>query len=86
MSNAGLTLQSPEDIANAALAQIGYKRRIGSLYDGSEAFECLNTDIALESCKCNPSVLVFFILLNSYTLRWRVHVAKPVPLRLGTRP
>jgi hypothetical protein len=33
----GAVLNSPEDICNAALAQIGYKRRIGSLYDGSEA-------------------------------------------------
>jgi hypothetical protein len=29
-------LTSPEDVCNAALAQIGYKSRIGSMYDGSE--------------------------------------------------
>ena len=30
-------LQSPEDICNAAIAQLGWPRRIGSLYDGSAA-------------------------------------------------
>ena len=34
---AGTVLTTPELVVNAALAQIGYKRRIGSLYDGSEA-------------------------------------------------
>lgn len=32
-----LSLASPEDIANNALVRIGYKLRIGSIYDGSEA-------------------------------------------------
>lgn len=32
-----LVLNSPEDLCNAALAQLGYKKRIGSLFDGSEA-------------------------------------------------
>lgn len=31
-----LVLISPEDIVNAALARIGYKRRIGSIFEGSE--------------------------------------------------
>lgn len=30
-------LRSPEDIANAALGRVGWKKRIGSLYDGSVA-------------------------------------------------
>lgn len=32
-----VSLQSPEDVVNAALSRIGWKRRVGSLYDGSEA-------------------------------------------------
>jgi hypothetical protein len=31
------SLQSPADIVNAALAQIGYKNRVGSLFEGSRA-------------------------------------------------
>lgn len=33
----GNSLQSSEDIVNAALARIGYRMRIGSIFDGSEA-------------------------------------------------
>lgn len=32
-----LALTSPEDFINAALGRIGYKRRVGSIYDGSDA-------------------------------------------------
>lgn len=31
------SVQSPEDVVNLALGRIGYKRRIGNLYDGSAA-------------------------------------------------
>lgn len=34
---ASLVLSSPEDIVNAVLAQIGYKHRVGSLFDGTDA-------------------------------------------------
>lgn len=34
---AGLVIKSPDDVANAVIAHLGYKRRIGSLYDGSDA-------------------------------------------------
>lgn len=38
-----LVLQSPEDICNVALVRVGYKRRIGSLYEGSFASKiCLD--------------------------------------------
>ena len=30
-------VQTPEDVVNAALVDIGHKERVGSLYDGSEA-------------------------------------------------
>lgn len=33
----GLVLTSPEDVINNALARIGYKLRIGSIYEGSAA-------------------------------------------------
>jgi hypothetical protein len=33
------------------------------VYHGSAAFECLNTDIDLESCKCTPSVLFLFFFV-----------------------
>ncbi len=31
------SIQSPADVVNAALAQIGYKNRVGSLFEGSRA-------------------------------------------------
>jgi hypothetical protein len=37
VSNVSAIVQTPEDLVNVALARIGYKRRIDSIYEGSPA-------------------------------------------------
>ena len=51
-----------------AKATCRHDERVCGVYDGSDAFECLNTDIALESCKCQPHCTNILIEFNSDTL------------------
>ena len=70
-----------------ALATCSRGETVCGVYQGSAAYECLNTDTALDSCKCHPSVLVFYLFkfLNT-RYRWRVHVTKSFPFHVGAGP
>ena len=51
-----------------AKATCRHDERVCGVYDGSDAFECLNTDIALESCKCQPQRINIFNLISTRML------------------
>ncbi|KAF8258249.1 hypothetical protein EI94DRAFT_1623640 [Lactarius quietus] len=62
-----------------ALATCRHGETVCGVYKGSSAFECLNTHIALESCKCNPRGIGFFVCGLIWTFRQVVDACLQTP-------
>ena len=72
-----------------AKATCRHGERVCGVYDGSDAFECLNTDIALESCKCRSQRTNIYLILTLFQVvgacrRTRSSTSRNKALRAST--